>query len=46
MVRVELGNAKRHFEALEVLYELGFKEELIDFCNQYDSKRGGKLGNN
>jgi hypothetical protein len=38
------GNTKRHFEAMKALYKLGFGEELVEFCNEYRSARGGRLG--
>jgi hypothetical protein len=38
------GNTKRHFEALKALHKLGFSKELTNFCNDYKSSRGGKLG--
>jgi hypothetical protein len=38
------GNTKRHFEAMKALSKLGFLQELVEFCNQYRSKRGGRLG--
>jgi hypothetical protein len=38
------GNTKRHFEALKALHKLGFAGELNNFCNDYESQRGGKLG--
>jgi len=38
------GNTKRHFEALKALYKLGFAKEVVEFCNDYKSSRGGILG--